>query len=147
VLAVVIQGARAYTWVMRLECQTVCEGAVVQTLALVRAHTRSVATLTRVGAASEHGTQVEQYKRQGQELWSFSAGGGSTGHLLAAGGNAQVVLWDRRKGKVAAAWDELHTEAVTQVRACCVLCAVCCLPARRGQSKACVQLPRNQRCQ
>jgi len=70
---------------------------------------------------------VEQYTRQGQELWSFSAGGGSTGHLLAAGGNAQVVFWDRRKGKVAAAWDEMHTEAVTQVRACVGVSALCSL--------------------
>lgn len=34
--------------------------------------------------------QVEQYKRQGQELWSFATGGGVAAHLLAAGGDPEV---------------------------------------------------------
>jgi hypothetical protein len=52
-------------------------------------HTSS-ADGTVLGWDTRSGKQVEKYTRQGQELWSFSAGGGSSGHLLAAGGNAEV---------------------------------------------------------
>jgi hypothetical protein len=63
--------------------------------------------------------QVEQYKAPGQELWSLAVGGGGggggAGHLVAAGGDPIVQLWDRRTRKGVATFEDLHTEAVTQV--------------------------------
>ncbi|CAI7875463.1 unnamed protein product, partial [Closterium sp. NIES-53] len=50
------------------------------------------------------------------ELWSCSGGGGSTGHLLAAGGNSQIFLWDMRSSRLLGRLEDAHTEDVTQVR-------------------------------
>ncbi|GJP53735.1 hypothetical protein CLOM_g13825 [Closterium sp. NIES-68] len=50
------------------------------------------------------------------ELWSCSGGGGSTGHLLAAGGNSQILLWDMRSCRLLGRLEDAHTEDVTQVR-------------------------------
>ncbi|CAI5468170.1 unnamed protein product [Closterium sp. Yama58-4] len=51
-----------------------------------------------------------------RELWSCSGGGGSTGHLLAAGGNSQILLWDMRSSRLLGRLEDAHTEDVTQVR-------------------------------
>ncbi|CAI5489152.1 unnamed protein product [Closterium sp. Naga37s-1] len=50
------------------------------------------------------------------ELWSCSGGGGSTGHLLAAGANSQILLWDMRSTRLLGRLEDAHTEDVTQVR-------------------------------
>ncbi|WVZ72516.1 hypothetical protein U9M48_020959 [Paspalum notatum var. saurae] len=50
-----------------------------------------------------------------QEMFSFSFGG-SSGNLLAAGSNAQVLLWDWRNSKQVACLEESHMDDVTQVK-------------------------------
>ncbi|KAM0933092.1 putative transcription factor WD40-like family [Dioscorea sansibarensis] len=50
-----------------------------------------------------------------QEIFSFSFGG-SSGNLLAAGSNAQILFWDWRHGKLGACLEESHMDDVTQVR-------------------------------
>uniref|UniRef100_A0A0E0MLL1 Uncharacterized protein n=1 Tax=Oryza punctata TaxID=4537 RepID=A0A0E0MLL1_ORYPU len=50
-----------------------------------------------------------------QELFSFSFGG-SSGNLLAAGSNSQVLLWDWRNSKQLACLEESHMDDVTQVK-------------------------------
>eukprot|EP00899_Mesostigma_viride_P005384 jgi/Mesvir1/14847/Mv26258-RA.1 len=60
--------------------------------------------------------KVAQMSAPGQEIWSFSAGG-SAASMVAGGGNATVLLWDRRKpGKIFAQLEESHSDAVTQTR-------------------------------
>ncbi|EEC69130.1 hypothetical protein OsI_38053 [Oryza sativa Indica Group] len=53
--------------------------------------------------------------RGSQELFSFSFGG-SSGNLLAAGSNSQVLLWDWRNSKQLACLEESHMDDVTQVK-------------------------------
>ncbi|KAJ6812430.1 WD repeat-containing protein 89-like protein isoform X1 [Iris pallida] len=50
-----------------------------------------------------------------QEIFSFCFGG-SSGNLLAAGCNAQILFWDWRNNKQVACLEEAHMEDVTQVR-------------------------------
>lgn len=50
-----------------------------------------------------------------QEIFSFSFGG-TSGDLLAAGCNAQILFWDWRNGKQVACLEESHMDDVTQVR-------------------------------
>ncbi|ERN02221.1 hypothetical protein AMTRI_Chr02g265270 [Amborella trichopoda] len=49
-----------------------------------------------------------------QELFAFSFGG-SSGNLLAAGSNAQILFWDWRIGKLVSCLEESHIDDVTQV--------------------------------
>nr|CAB3465741.1 unnamed protein product [Digitaria exilis] len=49
-----------------------------------------------------------------QEMFTFSFGG-SSGNLLVAGSNAQVLLWDWRNSKQVACLEESHMDDVTQV--------------------------------
>eukprot|EP00271_Cylindrocystis_brebissonii_P012020 TRINITY_DN30062_c0_g1_i1.p1 TRINITY_DN30062_c0_g1~~TRINITY_DN30062_c0_g1_i1.p1 ORF type:complete len:514 (-),score=63.45 TRINITY_DN30062_c0_g1_i1:355-1896(-) len=50
------------------------------------------------------------------EFWSLACGG-SSGFLLAAGGNSKITLWDRRRPEQQlACFEEAHTEAVTQLK-------------------------------
>ncbi|XP_077226536.1 transducin/WD40 repeat-like superfamily protein [Tasmannia lanceolata] len=49
-----------------------------------------------------------------QEIFSFSVGG-STGNLLAAGCNAQILFWDWRNGKQVSCLEDSHVDDVTQV--------------------------------
>ncbi|CAG9461456.1 unnamed protein product [Pedinophyceae sp. YPF-701] len=60
------------------------------------------------------GKQAERFAGQpGQPLWSFAVGRG--GQLVAGGGNGEVLIWDRRRGKRAACFDDSHAEDVTQL--------------------------------
>lgn len=50
-----------------------------------------------------------------QEIFSFCIGG-SSGNLLAGGGNSQILFWDWRSCKQVACLEESHMDDVTQVR-------------------------------
>ncbi|KAJ3695678.1 hypothetical protein LUZ60_001055 [Juncus effusus] len=50
-----------------------------------------------------------------QEMFSFCFGG-SSGNLLVAGSNSQVLFWDWRNGKQVTCLEESHMDDVTQVR-------------------------------
>eukprot|EP00775_Hariotina_reticulata_P001783 gene1783-2117_t len=56
------------------------------------------------------GQQAESYRVQ-QELYSFSV----LDNLVAAGGQGDVLFWDRRTQKPLAAFDDMHMDDVTQV--------------------------------
>ena len=49
----------------------------------------------------------------GQELNTLSVGGG--GNLAVAGGQGELLFWDRRTRQQLALFEDIHAEAVTQV--------------------------------
>lgn len=52
------------------------------------------------------------YRSNNEELFSFSV----SDNLIAAGGQGNVLFWDRRTQQLLAAFDDMHMDDVTQVR-------------------------------